>query len=865
MEPIKRLVERVERAGEGSDTASFFGLLYLGEFLCKLTIVGLLAILDEDDDRNRYRLEYTLARADSLGEWISAFDEILAGPPSQNILTGFRDTHRELTQRVPLGASWQAEAVRLMHGVCLLLDPEYPELPTRVAARRMFQDFLWLRNKTRGHGAPTERFCSHSVPLLRKALDLYRTHFSLFAHSWAYLHRNLSGKYRVMCISGSCSELQHLKTTDAFNYPNGVYLAHTEPLGVPLFITDVDLSDFWAANGNFRDTSYEALSYISDDRRRVDASDYLLPPAALPESETQGLGTLELIEASFTNVPSVPATYVERQELEKELLGTLYNDRHPVVTLTGAGGIGKTSLALRVLHDIAASGRFYAILWFSARDIDLIPSGPKQVRPDVLTPEAIASTFCHLTLSETEGPLDKREELARFTQALASPNDSPYLFVFDNFETVRNPSELYRWLDNYIRLPNKVLITTRLRDFKGDYPVHVGGMTVEEFRRLAYQTAEALSVSGLLTDRYLQNLYEETGGHPYVVKILIGELQLGRRTTTSIQRIMASKEDILEALFERTYDFLPPAAQRVFLTLSAWRSLVPRVGLEAVLLYSAKERFDVEHSIDLLAKSSLIEVLESPGDEAEFLSVPLTAALFGKKKLLVSPWRSAIEADLALLQLFGASQESDVKSGLGPKIRRFYSSVARSTRKLDELVPLLELLARRYPPGWLTLADLYEERSGSRSSDAVIRAVQQYLEVVPSDGRAWDRLAKGHGRRKDYVGEVNALVQKCALASTPFVEISSAANRLNALLHDGRLQVDSEEKRILAEDLLRALEVRSAEGRATDHSRIAWLCLHLQQEQKAKEYVRRGLELDSNNVHCNRLAKRLNVLIAAEE
>jgi hypothetical protein len=45
-----------------------------------------------------------------------------------------------------------------------------------------------------------------------------------------------------------------------------------------------------------------------------------------------------------------------------------------------------------------------------------------------------------------------------------------------------------------------------------------------------------------------------------------------------------------------------------------------------VLLYSAKERFDVEHSIDLLTKSSLIEALESAGDEAEFLSVPLTGS-----------------------------------------------------------------------------------------------------------------------------------------------------------------------------------------------------------------------------------------------
>jgi hypothetical protein len=42
------------------------------------------------------------------------------------------------------------------------------------------------------------------------------------------------------------------------------------------------------------------------------------------------------------------------------------------------------------------------------------------------------------------------------------------LFVFDNFETVRSPAELYIWIDTYVRPPDKVLITTRFRDFKGD-------------------------------------------------------------------------------------------------------------------------------------------------------------------------------------------------------------------------------------------------------------------------------------------------------------------------------------------------------------------------------------------------------------
>ncbi len=54
------------------------------------------------------------------------------------------------------------------------------------------------------------------------------------------------------------------------------------------------------------------------------------------------------------------------------------------------GGIGKTSLALTVLHRLAQEERFIGIVWFSARDIDLLQEGPKVVRPDVLTTADIA-------------------------------------------------------------------------------------------------------------------------------------------------------------------------------------------------------------------------------------------------------------------------------------------------------------------------------------------------------------------------------------------------------------------------------------------------------------------------------------------
>jgi hypothetical protein len=46
---------------------------------------------------------------------------------------------------------------------------------------------------------------------------------------------------------------------------------------------------------------------------------------------------------------------------------------------------------------------------------------------------------------------------------MSNPVDGPFLFVFDNFETVVSPGEAFAWIDTYIRSPNKALITTRIR------------------------------------------------------------------------------------------------------------------------------------------------------------------------------------------------------------------------------------------------------------------------------------------------------------------------------------------------------------------------------------------------------------------
>ena len=319
-----------------------------------------------------------------------------------------------------------------------------------------------------------------------------------------------------------------------------------------------------------------------------------------------------------------------------------------------------------------------------------MPEGPKIVRPDVLTTADIARELA--VLFQPKGMEEKTFKPIDFLAATLTTSDvGPLLFVFDNFETVQNPAELYSWLDTYVRLPNKILITTRHREFKGDYSVEVGGMTEAQCDELVEATASSFGIQGLITPQYKRELYHESDGHPYVVKILVGESAKEKRLA-KVERIIASKDEILDALFERTYTRLSPAARKVFLTLSSWRSVVPLLSVEAALLRPDHEKIDVAAAADELHRCSFIDIIPSPEDHQLFLSVPLVASVFGRRKLAVSASRQDIEEDARFLHLFGAMQLPDVRYGVAPRATRFVKSIAelisRNKTTLEQNAPV---------------------------------------------------------------------------------------------------------------------------------------------------------------------------------
>lgn len=864
---IDQVLERAERAKADSDFTYYFDLLSAAEALAKTMVAGMVATIRNGKEGNRYRLEHQLVRASGLGDWAEALEDAVAGHAAEYLILEARTEQEELTKPSKVG-DWQYDAVLSIIQALDQFEIPHDPLPVKTDLRKWFRLLALLRNKTKGHGAPPAHKCGKAAVHLSQSILLIYENFSLFQRPWAFLYRHLSGKYHIAPISSDTRGFESLEATGDIRVPDGVFMYVGIPRRVNLMHSDALIANFYFANGGLTPKGYEMLSYFTDDKVIGDAAEYVKPAGTLPKSETEGHGELLPIGECFTNVPNGVRDYINRPTLEKELKGLLMDVQWPIVTLVGRGGIGKTSLALKVIHEIIQEKRYSAVVWISARDIDLQLSGPKPVKPVALTPDEMAKLYTIMVLSESKQKEKGFKPRAYFEGQLQSCELGPCLFVFDNFETTQNPIEVYKWIVSFIRLPNKVLITTRLRDFKGDYAVEVGGMTEPEAQRLVAQTSQALDVTKYLTEEYTKELIKQSEGHPYVIKVLLGEVAK-RQRAAKIESIVAGSDEILIALFDRTFGSLSPCAQRAFLTLSAWNSPVPRLALEALLIHSTGQRGEVEKGIEALINYSMAEVVNAPADGQEFITLPLVASAFGKKKLQISPAQADIVADVEVLQMLGATQRGDIHLGLQGRFERFLKEATKRLARGDnyeKYAPMLEAICRAYNPGWLMLARWHMDQRTTEGYNRAKEELNRFLENAPpaADANvAWTMLAECCYLTKDPLGEVHALIRRAQLGNVPFVDVSSTANRFSQFLRDG-LEMNLPQKADFATRLLSVMDARIKEATSDDLSRMAWLAIHLKDFNRAKDYIKRGLRINRHNVHLVRLAERFGIAIKAD-
>ena len=324
----------------------------------------------------------------------------------------------------------------------------------------------------------------------------------------------------------------------------------------------------------------EARHLLRQHERRLH-SEYSLPlPPSLDTLRRSMESLSEDRAAQLIGVPVPLTSFVGREQETQAALAHLLRggpDRR-WLTLTGPGGIGKTRLAVRLAHAYAAS---------SSQRVVFVPlaalSSARQLQEALL-----------IALGDT--PSDEDDLTGTLAQLLHS---HPTLLILDNFEHLLPAADLLPTLLE--RVPTlRLLITSRERlqvqaetvlrlgglDTSGSDPAGSDGSGDSHARALFHERA-ARSDLGFDPVRWaasVQEIITVCEGLPLALELaaaqvgdhtpdeIARQLRRGRLHLAAPLRDLPPRHRSLRALFDYSWDALPPALQAGYAALAVLRS-----------------------------------------------------------------------------------------------------------------------------------------------------------------------------------------------------------------------------------------------------------------------------------------------------
>ena len=248
-------------------------------------------------------------------------------------------------------------------------------------------------------------------------------------------------------------------------------------------------------------------------------------------------------------------------EIEK-VMRYLYSAQDRIISITGAGGIGKTAVALKVSYIILADDKnnpFEAIIWFSAKESRLtaengivpIESGIKcceQLVKDVLkiVDNDSLEVFVKNNLSH--------EIILKHLNNLLSTHTC--LLVIDNLETIEDKDTIEFIKD--VPRPSQVLITSRrglgeierrfaLPDFNEKDAVKLFRIISKEKNRIDLLKLDNKSVLKLV---------KKVKYYPLLIKWSIGKICLGKDVNSAFSEIYSGTSEIAEFVFSDVFELI---------------------------------------------------------------------------------------------------------------------------------------------------------------------------------------------------------------------------------------------------------------------------------------------------------------------
>ncbi len=216
-----------------------------------------------------------------------------------------------------------------------------------------------------------------------------------------------------------------------------------------------------------------------------------------------------------------------------------------ITAVVGIGGIGKTSLALRVARQIVKEFRFENVIWtkLDSGSMRATLGSPELLRDRLLV--AISKQLWPNSFGETT----PTQRLKQVRHALKTKR---ILVVIDNLESVEDTAVLLDYVRDWCD-PSKFLLTSRIRPSDAFLvPLdQLSRSAASELVRYYLQRQNKVGARSL-TERDLDGIYEHTGGNPLALKLVVNLLD-GLSLSTVLNGLLTVNTDKVEELYRHIY------------------------------------------------------------------------------------------------------------------------------------------------------------------------------------------------------------------------------------------------------------------------------------------------------------------------